>query len=65
MRIETHERKRLERLCRYITRPALSDERIQVDAAGQVELELETPWRDGTTHVAMSPRADAIRSSMR
>ena len=65
MRIETHERKRLERLCRYITRPALSDERIQVDAAGQVELELETPWRDGTTHVGMSPRADAIRSSMR
>jgi len=27
VRIEAHERKRLERLCRYITRPALSDER--------------------------------------
>ena len=49
------ERERLERLCRYITRPALSDERIQVNAAGQVELELKTPWRDGTTHLLMSP----------
>jgi hypothetical protein len=55
VRIEAHEPKRLERLCRYITRPALSDERIQVNAAGQVELELKTPWRDGTTHLLMSP----------
>jgi hypothetical protein len=55
VRIEAHERKRLERLCRYITRPALSEERIQVDAAGQVQLELKTPWRDGTTHLVMSP----------
>jgi hypothetical protein len=55
VRIEAHERKRLERLCRYITRPALSDERIRVNAAGQVELELKTPWRDGTTHLVMSP----------
>ena len=55
VRIEAHERKRLERLCRYITRPALSDERIRVNAAGQVELELKTPWRDGTTHLVVSP----------
>jgi hypothetical protein len=42
-------------LCRYITRPALSDERIQVNAAGQVQLELKTPWQDGTTHLVLSP----------
>ena len=40
---------------RYITRPALSDERVQVNAAGQVELKLKTPWRDGTTHLVLSP----------
>ena len=45
VRIEAHERKRLERLCRYVTRPALSEERIQVNAAGQAQLELKTPWR--------------------
>lgn len=55
VRIAAHERKRLERLCRYITRPALSDEHIRVEAAGQVELELKTPWREGTTHLVMSP----------
>jgi hypothetical protein len=55
VRVEAHDRKRLEQLCRYITRPALSDERIQLNAAGQVELKLKTPWRDGTTHLVMSP----------
>ena len=55
VRVQAHERKRLEQLCRYITRPALSEERIQLDAAGQVQLKLKTPWRDGTTHVVMSP----------
>ncbi len=55
VRVEAHERKRLEQLCRYISRPALSDERVQLNASGQVELKLKTPWRDGTTHLVMSP----------
>lgn len=55
VRVEAHDRKRLEQLCRYITRPALSDERIQLNAAGQVEFKLKTPWRNGTTHPVMSP----------
>ncbi|MCZ8031489.1 MAG: transposase, partial [Rubrivivax sp.] len=57
MRVQAHDRKRLEQLCRYITRPALSDERVQLNAAGQVELRLNTPWRDGTTHLVL--RRDA------
>jgi len=28
---------------------------VQLNAAGQVEFELETPWRDGTMHLVMSP----------
>jgi Putative transposase len=45
------------RICRadYITRPALANERVQCNAAGQVALKLKTPWRDGTTHLVMSP----------
>ena len=38
-----------------ITRPALANERVQTNAAGQVVLKLKTPWRDGTTHLVMSP----------
>jgi len=34
VRVEAHDRKRLEQLCRTITRPALSDERVQLNAAG-------------------------------
>ena len=55
MRVDTHDRKRLEQLCRTVTRPALADERVQFNDAGQVELKLKTPWRDGTTHLVMSP----------
>ena len=49
------QRKTLERLCRYITRPALANDRVQMNASGQVELKVKTPWRDGTTHQVMSP----------
>ena len=55
VRVEAHERKRLEQLCRSITRPALADERVQLNAAGQVELKLKSPRRDGTTHLVMNP----------
>jgi hypothetical protein len=46
---------RLEQQCHYITRPALSDERVQLNAAGPVELKLKKRWRDGATHLVMSP----------
>ena len=50
-RCATDERQALERLCSYITRPALANERVQCNAAGQVVLQLKTRWRAGTTHL--------------
>ena len=47
--------KELECLCRYITRPAIANERVSVNRAGQVVLKLKTPYRDGTSHIVMSP----------
>jgi len=35
--------------------PALANERVQINAAGQVVLKLKSPWCDGTTHPVMSP----------
>ena len=55
MRCAADDRQALEQLCRYITRPALANERVQTNAAGQVVLKLKTPWRDGSTHLVMSP----------
>jgi hypothetical protein len=48
-------RERIERLCRYITRPALALERLSTNAAGQVVYQLTTPYRDGTSHVVFEP----------
>jgi hypothetical protein len=49
------QRQQLERLCRYITRPALGHKRLRRTSAGEVVLQLKTPYRDGTTHLVMSP----------
>ena len=55
VRCGAEDRQALGQLCRYITRPALANERVQTNAAGQVVLKLKTPWRDGTTHLVMLP----------
>jgi len=55
LRCGAHQRKELERLCRYITRPAIANQRLKRNPAGQVVLQLKSPWREGTTHIVMSP----------
>jgi len=55
VRCSADDRRGLEQLCRYITRPALANERVQTNAAGQVVLKLKTPWRDGTTNQGTPP----------
>lgn len=52
---EAHQRNKLERLCRYITRPAVSEQRISFTQGGNIRYELKTPYRDGTTHVIIEP----------
>ena len=55
VRMAADDRRGLEQLCRYITRPAISNERLSVNRAGQVVLKLKTAWRDGTSHHVMEP----------
>lgn len=52
---EPHQRDVLERLCRYISRPAVSEKRLALTSNGKVRYELKTPYRDGTTHVFFDP----------
>jgi hypothetical protein len=52
---EAGERDKLERLCRYIARPAVATQRLSLTAQGQVRYQLKTPYRDGTTHVLFEP----------
>ncbi len=50
-----HERDKLERLCRYIARPALSTKRLSLTRHGKLRYELKTPYSDGTTHILFEP----------
>ena len=50
-----NQRKKLERLCRYITRPAIAEQRLSLASNGNVIVALKTPYDDSTSHVVLSP----------
>jgi len=52
---KAHERSKLERLCRYISRPAVSEQRLSLTESGNIRYELKTPYRNGTTHIIFEP----------
>jgi hypothetical protein len=52
---EAEQREELERLCGYISRPAVAIERLSLSSQGSVRCALRTPYRDGTTHVIFEP----------
>ena len=47
---------RLERLCRYLLRPPVAEDRLSFTSDGRVLVRLKTPWRDGTDHIALGPQ---------
>jgi hypothetical protein len=51
MAAQAWERDKLERLYRYISRPAVSEKRLSLTSAGNIRYQLKTPYRGGTTHV--------------
>ena len=52
---EAAQRDKLEKLCRYIARPAIANERLSINERGQVIYRFKQPFRDGTTHVVLDP----------
>ncbi len=55
VRCDANDRQGIEQLCRYITRPAIANERLSINRDGNVVLKLKTPWRNGTTHIVLTP----------
>lgn len=53
--IPAGDRARLERLCRYLARPPLAQERLTALADGRLRYEMKRPWRDGTYAVVLEP----------
>ncbi len=53
--VRAKNRPKLERLCRYLLRPPVAKDRLSFAPDGSVLLRLKTPWRDGTSHIALQP----------
>lgn len=49
-----NERDKIEKLCRYIARPAVALERLHLNQRGEVVYVLKKPYSDGTTHIVMT-----------
>lgn len=56
-----HDKQGRERLCRYILRPPLANERLSILEDGKVRLGFKRPWSDGTSSVQMEPLAPIAR----
>lgn len=59
--VDGRDRKQLERLARYITRPPLALERLSQRADGLLELALKSIWKDGTRAVVLEPHDLIVR----
>ena len=53
--IAADQRDRLERVARYIARPPVANDRLELHSDGKIALRLKTEWSDGTTHVRFTP----------
>jgi hypothetical protein len=53
--VGAHDRERLEKLCRYVLRPPIAQDRLALTPDGQILLQLRSPWSDGTTHFLFDP----------
>jgi hypothetical protein len=49
------DRNALERLCRYVARPPVANERLSILADGRVRYELKRTWADGTKAIVLEP----------
>ena len=53
--IDGRDRKRLERMCRYLRRPPFAQEVVRELPDGRVRLAFKAPTRTGATHVDLEP----------
>ncbi|MCC6214455.1 MAG: transposase [Polyangiaceae bacterium] len=49
------DRARLERLCRYLLRPPIAQERLELHPSGKLRYSLKKPWSDGSVAVLLEP----------
>ena len=55
VRIKADDRDGLERVCRYVLRPAFATDRFEQLADGRIVYKMRRAWADGTSHVVLDP----------
>jgi len=53
--VPARDRARLERLCRYVCRPPIAQNRLEQLPGGKLSYLLKKPWRDGTVALVLEP----------
>ena len=53
--VPARDRAQLERLCRYVARPAIASERLELLPDGRVRYRFKRTWRDGSVAVEFDP----------
>ena len=53
--VPARDRARLERLCRYVCRPPIAQDRLEQHASGKLSYTLKKPWKDGTVALLLEP----------
>ena len=53
--VPARDRAQLERLCRYVARPAIASERLELLPDGRVRYRFKRVWRDGSVAVEFDP----------
>ncbi|MBX3252064.1 MAG: transposase [Myxococcales bacterium] len=61
--VDGRDRKRFERLCRYVARPPLSQDRLELHPDGRVRLAFKAAWKDGTHAVLLDPSTSSRGSA--
>jgi hypothetical protein len=59
--VDGRDRRQLERLCRYITRPPVAQDRFTARSDGTLELTLKSVWKDGTRAIVFCPEDLVLR----
>jgi hypothetical protein len=59
--VDGRDRRLLERLCRYITRPPVAQDRLERRSDGTLELSFKSVWKDGSRGVVLEPHDLLLR----
>ena len=52
---QSADKKRLERLCRYLARPPIAQERLELMSDGRLRYQMKKAWSDGTVALVFAP----------